>query len=568
MTPVTSLSNDELLARAPLARFAERNGTAEVIAYLAEIDRRRLYLRDACSSLHTFCVERLGYSEEEAAKRIKVARLCRRLPRVVGELEGGAIHLTGLYLLAPHLTHGNADALLGEARGKTRREIEALLARWFPRSDVLPTITPLDGSGSWRHPAGVPGNGGAACAGPGNGSAIPGNGGAACAGPGNGGAVPGNAGAACAGPGNGGAIPGNSGADCAGPGNGGAIPGNSGAACTGPGNGSAIPGNGGAACAGPGNGGAIPGNSGAACTGPGNGAAIPGNSARPTTATQFRLEPLSASSYRVEFTASAELYGKLQRARNLLSHSIPNGDLATLFERALDELLAAETKRRFGSGKPRKPRKARAPAPGSRHVPVEVARIVWERDGGQCAFVDERGRRCSEQRFVTLEHKHPFARGGPTTAENLCLLCSAHNAEAAREVYGEAFLEQKRADKRAARDQAKHADAAAGIAEPKPADKRAARDQAKHAEPAVRSAEQKRADGRSARDHATHADAAAGIAQQKLAVAALHDKVQGALVWLGFEPKRARAALNALRKRGVEPEVDVLLREAVVALTA
>ena len=75
------------------------------------------------------------------------------------------------------------------------------------------------------------------------------------------------------------------------------------------------------------------------------------------------------------------------------------------FERAIDALLEAETKRRFGAGKPRK---RRAIEPGSRHVPVEVARVVWKRDGGQCTYLDSEGRRCSERRFVTVE---PIAPG-------------------------------------------------------------------------------------------------------------------------------------------------------------
>ena len=142
----------------------------------------------------------------------------------------------------------------------------------------------------------------------------------------------------------------------------------------------------------------------------------------------------------MEFTASAELHRKLQLARNLLSHAIPSGDLATLFERALDELLRAETKRRFGADSPRKRRPLR---PGSRHVPVDVVRAVWERDGSQCTHVDEQGRRCSATLFLTLEHKDPFARGGPPSVENLCLLCKAHNLEAARQVFGEKLVEQK-----------------------------------------------------------------------------------------------------------------------------
>jgi hypothetical protein len=54
-----------------------------------------------------------------------------------------------------------------------------------------------------------------------------------------------------------------------------------------------------------------------------------------------------------------------------------NTDLRGWVERALDALIEAETKKRLGAGRPRKQRKLKA---GSRHVPVEVARVVWKRD--------------------------------------------------------------------------------------------------------------------------------------------------------------------------------------------
>jgi hypothetical protein len=78
-------------------------------------------------------------------------------------------------------------------------------------------------------------------------------------------------------------------------------------------------------------------------------------------------------------------------------------------------------------------------------VPVDVARIIWERDDGRCAFVAAKGRRCSERRFLTIEHRHPFTRGGPSTPENLCLYCRTHNAYAAEQVFGAEFMLRKRA---------------------------------------------------------------------------------------------------------------------------
>ena len=75
----------------------------------------------------------------------------------------------------------------------------------------------------------------------------------------------------------------------------------------------------------------------------------------------------------MQFTASDTLHRKIERATELLSHAVPNGDLATLFERALDALIEQETKRRLGAGKARKRRPL---AEGSHHIPVEMARRV------------------------------------------------------------------------------------------------------------------------------------------------------------------------------------------------
>jgi hypothetical protein len=116
---------------------------ADVIEQLVEIECRRLYLGQACSSLYRYCIDRLGYSEEAALKRHRVARLARRFPEVLDELRAGTIHLTGLFLLSTHLREDNVQALLGEARNKSRRQIEELIARRFPRSDVESRIEPV-----------------------------------------------------------------------------------------------------------------------------------------------------------------------------------------------------------------------------------------------------------------------------------------------------------------------------------------------------------------------------------------------------------------------------------------
>ena len=45
-----------------------------MIEFLVEIERRDLFLEQACASLYSFCMGRLGYSEDEAIKRVRVTR--------------------------------------------------------------------------------------------------------------------------------------------------------------------------------------------------------------------------------------------------------------------------------------------------------------------------------------------------------------------------------------------------------------------------------------------------------------------------------------------------------------
>ena len=60
------------------------------------------------------------------------------------------------------------------------------------------------------------------------------------------------------------------------------------------------------------------------------------------------MSPLSAERIQVKFTASRALEEKLALARDLMSHSNPRGDLATIIEAALDLLIAERRKKKLG----------------------------------------------------------------------------------------------------------------------------------------------------------------------------------------------------------------------------
>ena len=114
----------------------ERAATAELITLLAEFDRRQLYLADGHSSLFVFCTDVLHMSEASAYHRIHAARAARKWPVVLEHLRAGFVTLGALGILAPHLTDANREALLAEARHKSKRDVERIVARIRPKPDV------------------------------------------------------------------------------------------------------------------------------------------------------------------------------------------------------------------------------------------------------------------------------------------------------------------------------------------------------------------------------------------------------------------------------------------------
>jgi hypothetical protein len=114
---------------------SQRELTARLVLYLTEIEQRRLHLVAGFSSMFEFCVKELRLSEGEAFRRLTAARLGRQFPVVLSLIASGEVHLSALTLLRPHLTEENHAGLLESVRGKSKREVEMLLATRFPRPD-------------------------------------------------------------------------------------------------------------------------------------------------------------------------------------------------------------------------------------------------------------------------------------------------------------------------------------------------------------------------------------------------------------------------------------------------
>ena len=166
----------------------------------------------------------------------------------------------------------------------------------------------------------------------------------------------------------------------------------------------------------------------------------------PPIAPRAKVTPLSPQRFALQVTIRQETHDKLRRAKELLAHAVPSGDVAEVLDRALDALIEKLERRRCAATD--RPRPRRSAAKG-RRIPAEVKREVTRRDGGRCTFVSGNGRRCEERGHMEYDHVQPVARGGRSTVANIRLRCSGHNQHEADRVFGKGFMDEKRHEARA-----------------------------------------------------------------------------------------------------------------------
>jgi hypothetical protein len=140
---IERLSDRELLDITARAASDQRSAVVELLILLGEIDARRLYLPEGCSSLFTYCIQVLRFSEHEAYHRIEAARAARTFPVILDRLREGALTVTSVTILRPHLTGDNADALITAALHKSKREVEQQMASLAPKPDAKAVVRRL-----------------------------------------------------------------------------------------------------------------------------------------------------------------------------------------------------------------------------------------------------------------------------------------------------------------------------------------------------------------------------------------------------------------------------------------
>ena len=159
------------------------------------------------------------------------------------------------------------------------------------------------------------------------------------------------------------------------------------------------------------------------------------------------LRPVAPDTYSLCVTVDAALKKDLDQLKEFLSHKVPNGDWAAVLREAVQCALEKHRKRK-GAAEPSRTRKSPAAekavkkaASGRQPIPAAVRREVWKRDEGRCTWRSPDGQHCGSTWKVELDHIRPAALGGPSTIENLRILCRAHNTLSAEHAFGRAHME-------------------------------------------------------------------------------------------------------------------------------
>ncbi len=175
-------------------------------------------------------------------------------------------------------------------------------------------------------------------------------------------------------------------------------------------------------------------------------------------ATAAEPAPATLARRTITFSVPAELADAYRDALALASYDVAH-DGARVFEQMVAAWREKLEKRKFGTGrrasqsaaasKRPAPRTSASGVPGRRRIPKHVRREVWERDGGQCTYTSDTGRRCECRKQLEYDHVIPKALGGDDSAANQRLRCREHNQLEAERAFGKRYVEGRREARRA-----------------------------------------------------------------------------------------------------------------------
>jgi hypothetical protein len=339
MKSLKNLSNNDLLNRLRRLVEKEQNLTIEILPHLVEVERRGLHLEKAYGTLTEYCIHELGYGDSSAGRRVRAARVIAKIPEVYDLLKKRELTFCAVVQVHGVLTPENKESLLPRLVGKSRSEIERILAEYLPprkvadqaKPTVVKKLVAVESA-----PAAASSSGAAGALAPELGE--------------------------------------------------------------------------------------IPRHS---------DGSFPPTVKNSTPEMREVLEKM----YEIRFAADEELMELIRWMKSHLSHKFPEGaSFLEIFKYAMKYYKDRED---LTTNKPVRSVKTK-PKTNTRHIPKAVQREVWRRNQGRCAFIGSNGRRCNSEYNLQFDHYPiPFARGGPSTVDNLRLLCAKHNRFTAEQSYGE-----------------------------------------------------------------------------------------------------------------------------------
>lgn len=145
------------------------------------------------------------------------------------------------------------------------------------------------------------------------------------------------------------------------------------------------------------------------------------------------IRPLNSKDFELKIPITGELKEKLDRLKMHLSHQNPFLSYERLLSQMADSMLSEIEKKAYPKPAPKRSatptlKVKKTSREVTRHIPWPLQREVRKRDQGSCSFRDPKtGRRCTSIYQLEIDHIKPYALGGGHSAENLRLLCRAHN---------------------------------------------------------------------------------------------------------------------------------------------
>ena len=143
---IDTLSNSALIDRLREVSKKEIGTTVELLRHLNEVDKRKLFLDLGYSSLFSYLVSGLNYCKGAAYRRIASTRLAEAYPDAYRYLYSRELSLTTAALVSGiclKQTKEEGRLLLESIRGKSKSEVEELLARQRPVAKVREQLKPI-----------------------------------------------------------------------------------------------------------------------------------------------------------------------------------------------------------------------------------------------------------------------------------------------------------------------------------------------------------------------------------------------------------------------------------------